>query len=126
MPFNSQRREFGSNLVAQVNVGGRVLCGAILLMCAIVAPADAQQVAVSVGTVYAERKAISQTLDFVGRVEAIDRVVILARVKGYLEAVLFNEGDYVKKGDPLYRIEKGQYLAAVEQAQGALDRSKAA
>jgi len=126
VPFNSQRREFGSNLVAQVNVGGRVLCGAILLMCAIVAPADAQQVAVSVGTVYAERKAISQTLDFVGRVEAIDRVVILARVKGYLEAVLFNEGDYVKKGDPLYRIEKGQYLAAVEQAQGALDRSKAA
>jgi membrane fusion protein, multidrug efflux system len=47
-------------------------------------------------------------------------------VTGYLEAVLFKEGDAVKQGDPLYRIEKGLFQAAVEQAQGALERSKAA
>jgi len=34
-----------------------------------------------------------QTLDFVGRIEATDRVAIQARVKGYLEAVLFKEGE---------------------------------
>ncbi len=88
-------------------------------------PAAAQQ-AVPVGTVYAERKPIAQSRDFVGRVEAVGRVSVQARVKGYLEAVLFKEGDFVKKGDALYQIERAQFQAAVEQAQGTLERSKAA
>ena len=82
--------------------------------------------AVVVGTVYAERKPIAKTADFVGRIEAINRVEIRTRVKGYLEAVLFKEGDFVKEGQPLYRIEKDQFDAAVEQATGTLERSKAA
>ena len=61
-----------------------------------------------------------------GTVEAINRVDVKARVTGYLEAVLFKEGDAVKEGAPLYRIEKGQFEAAVKQAQGALERAKAA
>ncbi|HLL26084.1 MAG TPA: efflux RND transporter periplasmic adaptor subunit [Xanthobacteraceae bacterium] len=81
--------------------------------------------AVSVGVVTAERRAVEKTLDFVGRIEAINRVEVRARVSGYLEAVLFKEGDVVKEGDPLYRIESGLFQAAVEQAQGALERSKA-
>jgi membrane fusion protein (multidrug efflux system) len=75
--------------------------------------------------VKAERRPIEKTLDFVGRVEAVNRVEIRARVQGYLEAVLFNEGDEVKEGTPLYHIEPGLFQAAVEQAQGALERSKA-
>lgn len=85
-----------------------------------------QQQTVPVGTVYAERRPISQSRDFVGRVEAIDRVSVQARVTGYLEAILFTEGDFVKKGDPIYQIERGLFQAAVEQAQGTLERSKAA
>jgi membrane fusion protein (multidrug efflux system) len=81
---------------------------------------------VPVGTVAAARKPVTKTLDFVGRVEAINRVQIKARVTGFLEAVLFTEGDIVKEGDPLYRIEKGLFEAAVMQAQGALERSKSA
>jgi membrane fusion protein (multidrug efflux system) len=79
-----------------------------------------------VGTIVAERKAVAETFDFVGRVEAVNRVQIQARVKGFLEEVLFKEGDVVKEGAPLYRIEQGLFQAAVEQAQGALERSKAA
>src|SRR3974377_1970864 len=79
---------------------------------------------VPVGTVKAERKAISKGWEFVGRVEAINHVDIRARVKGYLEAVLFKEGDLVKEGDPLYRIEKGLFEAAVAQAQGQLETGK--
>jgi membrane fusion protein, multidrug efflux system len=93
---------------------------------AFVTASNAQQQTVPVGTVYAERKPITQSRDFVGRIEAIDRVSIQARVKGYLEAVLFKEGDVVKKGAPLYEIEKGPFQAAVEQAQGVLERAKAA
>jgi len=88
--------------------------------------AGAQEKSAPVGTVFAERQQVAQTRDFVGRVDAINRVEIQARVKGYLEEVLFKEGDPVKKGDHLYHIEKGEYQAAVEQAQGALERSKAA
>src|SRR3974390_451809 len=96
----------------------------LLWLCAL--SADAQEKAAPVGTVYAQRQKVTQTRDFVGRVNATNRVEIQARVKGYLEAVLFKEGDAVKKDDHLYQIEKGQYQAAVEQAQGALERSKAA
>jgi len=107
----------------------RIAIGAIVVVCGFGLPAHAQQgapTAVPVGTVAAERKSIAQSLDFVGRVEAVNRVEIKARVTGYLEAVLFKEGDPIKEGDALYRIENGLFQAAVEQAQGALERSKAA
>lgn len=104
------------------------LCAGALVF-GLVAPAYAQSAspeAVPVGVVKAERKAISQSADFVGRVDAIDKVEVRARVKGFLEEVLFKEGDRIKAGDPLYMIEKGLFEAAVEQAQGALERAKAA
>jgi membrane fusion protein (multidrug efflux system) len=101
----------------------------IAFVCINLTLAHAQQAAppaVAVGTVKAERKPITKTLDFVGRVEAVNRVQIVPRVKGFLEEVLFREGDLVKEGAPLYRIEQGLFQASVEQAQGALERSKAA
>ncbi|SFV33149.1 efflux RND transporter periplasmic adaptor subunit [Hyphomicrobium facile] len=81
---------------------------------------------ISVGVASAERKPVSSALDFVGRVEAIDRVEVRARITGYLEAVLFKEGDMVDVGAPLYRIESGLFKAAVNESAGALERSKAA
>jgi membrane fusion protein (multidrug efflux system) len=41
-------------------------------------------------------------------------------VTGYLDAILFKEGDLVKVGQPLYRIEPDLFKAALEQAQAAL------
>jgi membrane fusion protein (multidrug efflux system) len=104
----------------------QTLCTAFLCF-ALSYPAVAQQqpTAVPVGVVRAERKPIARTIDFVGRVEAISRVEIRARITGYLEEVLFKEGDLIKEGTPLYRIEQGLFLAQVEQAEGALERSKA-
>lgn len=80
---------------------------------------------VPVSTVAAARQPVTQSIDFVGRVEAPDRVEIRPRVKGALEEVLFREGDTVRAGAPLYRIEKSLFAADVEQAQGALERAKA-
>ncbi|WP_457107782.1 efflux RND transporter periplasmic adaptor subunit [Methylobacterium sp. P5_C11] len=82
--------------------------------------------ALPVGTVAAQRKALDKALDFVGRIEAVGRVEVRARVTGYLEAVLFTEGNPIKAGAPLYRIERDLFVAAVKQAEGALERSKAA
>ena len=98
---------------------------ALILASAVAARAQ-QQASVPVGTVSAEKRPIAQTRDFVGRVEATDRVEVRARVKGFLDEVLFTEGDVVKKGDPLYRIEKGLFQADVDQAKGNLERSQSA
>lgn len=80
----------------------------------------------TVGTVTAGKKAVERTIDFRGRVDAVGRVEIRARVTGFLDQVLFAEGGTVKVGQPLYRIEKGLFEASVEQADGSLEKSKAA
>ena len=64
-------------------------------------PAAAQQTAntaVPVTTVIAEARPVSKTKDFVGRIEAVERVEIRARVTGYLQAILFKEGELVHRG----------------------------
>ncbi len=126
----SRKRLIGSGFAVRKNLRSRACAAAVLVLSVAAAvPAAAQQAqpaAVPVGTVYAERQAISDIRDFVGRVEATGRVDIRARVQGYLEQVLFKEGDIVKKGDQLYQIERGLFQAAVEAAKGALERSKAA
>ncbi len=81
---------------------------------------------IPVGVVTAERKPVKKTLDFVGRVEAIQRVEVKARITGYLDKLEFKEGDLVKEGARLYTIEKGLFEAAVGQAQGALEKDQAA
>jgi membrane fusion protein (multidrug efflux system) len=102
---------------------------AVLILCCSALGVSAQSndpAPLPVGTIIASREAVDKTMDFRGRVDAIQRVEIRARVTGYLEDVLFQEGSAVSVGQPLYRIEDGLFKAAVEQAEGALERSKAA
>jgi membrane fusion protein (multidrug efflux system) len=107
----------------------RKLIGAVFLVAASTSSVYAEiatPTTVPVGTVKAERKAISKSLEFVGRVEAVNRVEIKARVKGFLEEVLFKEGDLIEEGAPLYQIEKALFEADIQKAEGDLARSKAA
>ncbi len=106
----------------------QVFCAALVVF-ALYSRAHAQQqppTTVAVGVVKAERRPIAKAGDLVGRVEAISRVEIRARITGFLEKVLFKEGDLIKEGSPLYRIERGLFEAQVRQAEGALERSQAA
>ncbi len=99
-----------------------------LVAAAISFPTSAQQPApqaVPVTTFAAELRPVSETKGYVGRIEAVERVEIRARVTGYLDAVLYKEGETVKQGQPLYRIEQDLFKAAVEQTQGAVDGAKA-
>ena len=95
---------------------------ALAYLLVLAGPAAGQQPtpAVPVGTVAAELRPITQTTDFVGRVEAPEKVDIRARITGFLQDVRFKEGDIVQAGDVLYRIEPETFQAAVQQAQGAL------
>jgi membrane fusion protein (multidrug efflux system) len=106
----------------------RLACCAVFFLCASSLAAHGQGSApsvVPVSTVKVERKPVFQGWDFVGRVEAINKVDIRARVTGYLEDVLFKEGQMVQQGQPLYRIEKSLYEAAEQQAEGSAAQSKA-
>jgi membrane fusion protein, multidrug efflux system len=79
--------------------------------------------AVSV-TAVASRQ-VTETGDFVGRVTAIDKVDIVARVAGFIEERNFTEGQSVKKGDLLFRIEQDTYKAAVDQQAANLAKAQA-
>jgi membrane fusion protein (multidrug efflux system) len=56
----------------------------------------------------------------VGRTEGSREVQVRARVAGILEAQLFQEGDTVKAGTPLFRVERAPFEIELAQARGAL------
>jgi membrane fusion protein, multidrug efflux system len=80
---------------------------------------------IQVGTVVATKQRVNQTTEFVGRVEAIDRVDVRARVTGFLQQAFFNDGDAIKEGDKLFQIDPAPFEAALQQAQGSLLQAKA-
>jgi membrane fusion protein (multidrug efflux system) len=73
----------------------------------------------------AAMKGVNRTFEFVGRIKAVNQVDLRARVEGFLEKILFREGQDVKAGDLLYQIEKVQYQAAVDQAKANLAAAQA-
>jgi membrane fusion protein (multidrug efflux system) len=72
----------------------------------------------AVGVVKAALTPIYQTSEYVGRVQAVSKITLRARVTGLLEERDFKEGEEVKKGQKLFVIEQPPYQAAVLQAQG--------
>ena len=65
------------------------------------APSSGPQQAPAVIVAPVDRRPVAQTLDFVGRVEALEKVDIRARVTGFLRDRHFQEGQLVKEGDLL-------------------------
>lgn len=79
----------------------------------------------AVGIVEAIRRPITETREFLGRIEAINRVNVLARVTAFLEERLFIEGAELKKGDPLYPLERGPLRPISRQSRPSLPRATA-
>src|ERR1700694_3826769 len=85
----------------------------------------------AVGVVEAIKRPITETSEFLGRVEAVNRVNVVARVTAFLEKRLFNEGAQIKSGEHLYRLERGPFeadlaskQAVVAQLQATLENAK--
>lgn len=100
------------------------LFAVLLLVCAS-ARAQAPGGPPAVGVVRARQTAITETSEFVGRVQAVDRVALTARVTAFLEQRLFTEGAEVKPGDLLFKLERGPFEAAVQQQQAAVAEASA-
>jgi len=81
-------------------------------------------VPVTVATVLQETVPIR--LQAIGNVEAYQTVSVKARVDGQIVTVNFREGDAVKKGEVLFRIDPRPYEAALRQAEANALRDRAA
>ncbi len=68
---------------------------------------------------------IPVTLKVVGRAEAYESVVLKARVDGQVAAVLFTEGQHVKQGDVLIRLDPNDFAARLQQAEATVARDEA-
>ena len=65
-------------------------------------------------------KTVTNYLDETGTTEAVKRVEVRARVRGYLMEQLFQAGTDVKAGDLLYKIDPREYAAKVAAAEAEL------
>ncbi len=79
----------------------------------------------SVGVVRVQKQPITETSEFVGRIQATDRVNLLARVTAFLEERHFTEGAEVKKGDLLYVLEQPPFQADLEAKKAAVQQMQA-
>jgi membrane fusion protein (multidrug efflux system) len=74
----------------------------------------------AVGVVTVAPASITETSEFVGRVQAQQRVALTARVTAFLEQRQFVEGTEVHAGDLLYRLERGPFEADVANKEAAV------
>ena len=63
--------------------------------------------------------------EYAGKISAQQFVEVRARVEGYLEEILFEEGTYVKKDQILFIIDPKPYRADMERAKAQLNKNKA-
>lgn len=84
-------------------------------------PPPAPTVSVS----HPRRDQVIDALEFTGNTQAFYTVQLRARVEGYLEKVLFKEGDIVEEGKTLFIIQQESYVAKVKEAEANLLASKA-
>src|SRR5580692_5404455 len=93
-----------------------------------VAAAQAQQGQAgppAVGVLEATKRPITESNEFLGRIEAVNRVAIVARVTAFLDKRLFAEGTEIKTGDLLYHLERGPFEADLKSKQAQVAQLQA-
>lgn len=79
----------------------------------------------AVGVLEVQPEAVTDEYEFIGRVRAIERVDLVARVEAFLEQRLFAEGAEVTSAQLLYRLERGPFEAALAVNEAALAQAQA-
>ncbi|WP_076728270.1 efflux RND transporter periplasmic adaptor subunit [Methylobacterium radiotolerans] len=70
-------------------------------------------------------RTVTRYFELTGNTKAFAAVELEARVQGFLEAITYRDGAVVKKGAPLFSIQRNTYEAQLKQAQGALAAQQA-
>lgn len=79
-----------------------------------------------VGFVTVTPQSVTLSTELAARTAAYETSEVRPQVNGLITARLFAEGDEVRAGQPLYRIDPQPYQAQVASARAALSRAKAA
>ena len=79
-----------------------------------------------VSVVTATEQPVTLSSELPGRTSAYETSEVRPQVNGLIQARLFQEGDFVRAGQPLYRIDPAPYEAQVASARAALARARAA
>jgi len=105
----------------------RRLLGILVLLFLVAGSAAAQNAAPPPAVTVVEVRAtdVTPTLSFTGRIEAVDKVELIARVEGFLEARPFTEGSIVQEGDLLFAMEKGPYEARLGEVDADIAAAQA-
>lgn len=90
------------------------------------APQQPQPGPAPVSVITIREQAIRLTNELPGRTAAFETSDVRPQVNGLIQARLFQEGDQVRAGQPLYRIDSAPYAAQVANARAALSRAQAA
>lgn len=80
---------------------------------------------VPVSAAYAVTKTIPVQLDAIGSGEAYNSVQVKSMVSGQIVKVYYRDGQFVKKGQMLFEIDRRPYEAALAQARADLSRDEA-
>ena len=88
-------------------------------------PAAAAPAAPPVTSAIVVQRAVTETQEFSGRLEAIEVVEIRPRVSGYITAVNFKPGAEVKKGDVLFVIDPRPYQAESDRTKAVAAAAQA-
>lgn len=102
-----------------------LLVAAGMLLAAPLTAQPAQPPMTPVSVIAVAEEDVTQAQDFIGRVEAVDRVSLVARVTGFLEQQTFRDGQEVKKDDLLFVIERAPFVASVSAAKAELASAEA-
>jgi membrane fusion protein, multidrug efflux system len=79
----------------------------------------------AVGVMEAVKRPITESNEFLGRIEATNRVSVVARVTAFLDKRNFVEGSEVKTGDLLYQLERGPFEADLKSKQAQVAQLQA-
>ena len=63
--------------------------------------------------------------DYASNLEAIQNVEVRARVAGYLDKILIDEGKTVRKGQLLFQLNPAEYQVKVAEARASLESAVA-
>jgi membrane fusion protein (multidrug efflux system) len=80
---------------------------------------------VQVVAVEARRQSVSETLPLVGALAANEMVEIKSETEGTVQEILFQEGQFVKKGDLLVKLDETKFAASLAQAEANLKLAQA-
>lgn len=99
---------------------------ALLLASCSSQPQQPQSGPAQVSVVTIKASPVTLTTELPGRISAAETSDVRPQVNGIVVARLFEEGDFVRVGQPLYRIDPAPYEAQVASAQASLARARAA